>query len=685
MSLLEQREKRSLESECTADADGNKRFKPTALQQVAEKTTKRHVYNPINSEQGHVRLLTIKAGVFGSPLQVDLEKICQLPEFHSSKRPDKPSCGYRIPSFVPFDALSYAWGSPDNPEIIRVGRMAHVLSITRNLAIALPYLRLPDRDRMIWIDALCINQASLEERGDQVKLMPDIYRAAQRVVCWVGPPSTDSAVAFDAIRQLNVRLDVNLKDDMVQARAEEDKDWADTTIPLPFDSRVMRAISDLFGRAWFERLWIYQEARLGSDRAMLQCGHDAVEWQKVVQANWSFRFKPWKESVSPEFRRRMGIVDRMHFPNPTSLGLIIRRTSGLKCSDPRDRVYANRSTTRQEEQDMSIDVNYELPVGKVYQNYVERFMSHFQSLRLLPLCELQNHSLEMPTWVPDWSHPPSTNYPRAARYASGYMRANVINISKDTLNITGLHVATIAQRTVFDVVNATEANIRQFIRDSAPAGVLSDCYPGGTTMLEAFCSTLCFDVFRERTLPERVIFPSFKHSSDFVKTVLSEDIGTSDLSRDETDKYLRYIAEACKGRSVMTTVSGHLGLAPAICEPGDRIYAFPGCRDLIAVRRHSSKSGSRVVGHTYVHGMIDAEPLFGPLPRHYSAVMRCEEGVLRDLWFRNEITGVLEEEDPRFRDLDGNCLVDGLRGTGKAPKIEFLRTRDIALESVSLL
>lgn len=674
----------SLSFKCTAGANAKDRFSST--REVAESPVRSHVYIPINSENGQIRLLTIEPGAFESPLQIDLEKTYQLPRFQLPKHPDALSRGSRDITRVRFDALSYAWGSQADPVVIRVGSGGtHVLSITRSLAIALPYLRLPDERRTIWIDALCIDQTSFEERAAQVQLMPDIYRAAQRVVCWVGPESENSAFAFDAIRQLNLRLDVNLVDDTVKPRAEEDKDWADITIPLPFDGSIVRAISDLFERSWFERLWIYQEARLGSDRAVLQCGNDSIEWQKVVQANWIFRFKSWNEIISTEFRRRMGIVDRMHFPNPTSLGLIIRRTCGLQCSDPRDRVYANRSTTRQEEQEMRIDVNYALSVGKVYQNYVQRFMMHFQSLRLLPLCELQDHSLEMPTWVPDWSHPPSTNYPRAARYASGYMKANILDCSNDTLELIGVHVATIAQRTILNAVSATEDEVYHLIRSSAPSGVLNDSYPGASTMLEAFCSTLCFDVFRERTSPQRFIFPSLKHSLDLVESVLNSDKDSSALKRGETGKYLKFVAEACRGRSVITTVSGHIGLAPAVCEPKDRIYAFPGCRDLIVVRQHPSKLGFSVVGHAYVHGMIDAEPLFGPLPCHYSVILRCEEGVLKDLWFQNNKDGILEQEDPRLRNLGSDDSVDGLRGTGKAPTIEFLQARGVALEPVLLM
>jgi hypothetical protein len=675
---LKSSKKRQRDTAETVASDGRKRPKVIAGEA--------YYYAPIDSKKGHIRLLTIQPGAFGSPLEVDLDKSYQLPRFRPIEQSDQEP--KRLQKYLPlqFHALSYTWGSPADPVPLSVGGCGkHVIYITRNLDAALPYLRLRERERVIWIDAVCIDQLNLDERALQVQLMPDIYKAAEQVLCWVGSESANSSIAFDAIRQLDLKLDINLSNDMIKPRAKGDEDWANTSIALPFDGSVMHAVSDLFGRSWFERLWVYQEARLGGDRAVLQCGHVSIEWRKVVQANWIFRFKPWKEAVPPKLRERMGVVEQMYFPYRTNLALIIRRTCRMKCSDPRDRVYAMRSTTRQEEQDMPIDVDYKLPVGKVYQNYIQRYISHFNSLRLLPFCELQNHLLEMPTWVPDWSHLSSTNYPQAARYASGCMRANVLSISDESLEITGMHVGTIAQRTVVDIGRADEDDTIQAIKDSAPTGMLSSAHPGNTSMIEAFCCTLCFDVFRERKLPQRVRFPSFAHSLKFVEKILISDSDLSDLEPTETTKYLRYVADACKGRSIIKTCSGHMGLAPAICEPGDRIYVFPGCRELIAIRKHSSRPGYRVVGHAYIHGMSDGEPLFGQLPPHYSVVLRSEEGGLGCLRFRNSEDGTVEDQDPRFRDFSNEDLTEGLPGMGKAPKVEALRSRGVALETIMLV
>lgn len=68
----------------------------------------------------------------------------------------------------------------------------HILCDSQNIKIgselhdALRRLRLPDRQRLIWIDAICINQADIEERGSQVGIMGEIYSKAEQVLIWVG-------------------------------------------------------------------------------------------------------------------------------------------------------------------------------------------------------------------------------------------------------------------------------------------------------------------------------------------------------------------------------------------------------------------------------------------------------------------------------------------------------------------
>jgi len=58
--------------------------------------------------------------------------------------------------------------------------------IGQELYDALRRLRLTDRARALWIDALCINQQDISERNAQVTHMSQIYGQADHVVIWVG-------------------------------------------------------------------------------------------------------------------------------------------------------------------------------------------------------------------------------------------------------------------------------------------------------------------------------------------------------------------------------------------------------------------------------------------------------------------------------------------------------------------
>ena len=93
-----------------------------------------------------------------------------------------------------FAALSYVWGDVEPAQTIYMNGLPR--TITPNLAVALRHLRDPRNTLRIWIDALCINQADRDERGQQVSQMGDIYRQAERVLVWLGPEAENSHLVF---------------------------------------------------------------------------------------------------------------------------------------------------------------------------------------------------------------------------------------------------------------------------------------------------------------------------------------------------------------------------------------------------------------------------------------------------------------------------------------------------------
>ncbi|UZP36455.1 hypothetical protein NXS19_004271 [Fusarium pseudograminearum] len=86
-----------------------------------------------------------------------------------------------------YEALSYCWGDQLSPDSIILKERIWSdeggnLDIRRNLASALRQLRHPKEERIIWCDAICINQKDLAERSSQVRRMSEIYRLANRVI-----------------------------------------------------------------------------------------------------------------------------------------------------------------------------------------------------------------------------------------------------------------------------------------------------------------------------------------------------------------------------------------------------------------------------------------------------------------------------------------------------------------------
>lgn len=51
---------------------------------------------------------------------------------------------------------------------------------------ALRHLRQPDDERVLWADAVCINQKDIVERGHQVAIMSPVYTSTTEVSVWLG-------------------------------------------------------------------------------------------------------------------------------------------------------------------------------------------------------------------------------------------------------------------------------------------------------------------------------------------------------------------------------------------------------------------------------------------------------------------------------------------------------------------
>jgi hypothetical protein len=146
----------------------------------------------------------------------------------------------------PYEALSYVWGGSEKPQSISIrehnsksghdSTSGHDLPATENLHAALSRLRYPCFERIIWIDAVCINQNDEREKEQQIQFMAKIYALANRVVVWLGEAAEDSDQALHWIRV---------------AGGKKSK-------YSPTNETIQQAVIALLHRPWFRRIWVWK-------------------------------------------------------------------------------------------------------------------------------------------------------------------------------------------------------------------------------------------------------------------------------------------------------------------------------------------------------------------------------------------------------------------------------------------
>lgn len=149
---------------------------------------------PASCDDGEMRLLTLLSGLESSSIR------CRLDHVPLNTREK-------------YHALSYTWGDPkSNDRTIPVSGdpdSIHAITINGrramigyNLGAALLQLRHVEKDRVLWVDALCIDQNNDGEKSEQFRVMGQIYKQAERIVAWLGEHDDYVDMAFDTLEQI---------------------------------------------------------------------------------------------------------------------------------------------------------------------------------------------------------------------------------------------------------------------------------------------------------------------------------------------------------------------------------------------------------------------------------------------------------------------------------------------------
>ncbi|KAH6857146.1 heterokaryon incompatibility protein-domain-containing protein [Chaetomium sp. MPI-CAGE-AT-0009] len=568
-----------------------------------------------------------------------------------------------------YEALSYVWGSMDDARetaLIRYANLTTVaagfssITLGNNLANALRHLRYRDRPRALWIDAVCVNQQALDERGSQLRRMADIYRLARRVVIWLGPASMDSTLAMSTLSHLGAQVEVSINQVRFRSPSASEPEWYHSSHPLPYGPETWAALLSFVERSWFERLWVWQEAALSNSQAVAVCGHDQTHWHQIRVACICLFAK--RTLPHPGLRERLHTLQTITTATSAQgVYILLYHARKRLCSEPSDKVYGILGIASHGFVSRIVP-RYSQPFSQVYRDAFMAYLDLTHRLDLLTGCNLADRSMlmqETPSWVPDWSTTLSTWPLQAFQFATGiscsHRQHNAHAVSGNLLTVTGIQAAIIHQVAVPAPSNFKERalHLASWEPKDAANRLYSPPLANRTTqetLFDAFLKTIRANFLRERwpTVAEH----SLEDWKQAYQTIAS---GTEPLEATLNDASVYWCLKLIGGRTLATTVEGYIGLVPSAALPGDIIVVLLGCKSPMLLRPLPDDTDSYlIVGECYVHGLEDSQAILGPLPHEYRAQLaKSKDGQGTALLFRNMVTGEVSEQDPRLEPLGG--------------------------------
>jgi hypothetical protein len=358
------------------------------------------------------------------------------------------------PNRPPYTALSYTWGDP-----LGVGRVIQrerpdeyincdgsQISITPNLHDALAQLMSTHLDKFLWIDAICINQANLDERSEQVSLMGDIYAEATAVLVWLGEHDAHYKVALPLIHKFQKKLKAMTNNGgLFKEYSLGDQGlFEEFDLGTPYTTAQWESILTFYGRHWFHRAWVIQEIALGRN-ILVSCGDWVAKWEVILEFAMWMRVQGWTAALRqrPElsgsatlalginFLLHMTQISRMQqrgvddpfFADQVAMGIfgtitaegrlcaylawLVHRNRDFDISDPRDKIYAPLAMASRLEQGHKfrmVQPDYKQSVEEVFTNFTTMVVVNCCSLAVVLLVgdSVDRERTSLPSWVPDF-------------------------------------------------------------------------------------------------------------------------------------------------------------------------------------------------------------------------------------------------------------------------------------------
>ncbi|KNG86301.1 hypothetical protein ANOM_005935 [Aspergillus nomiae NRRL 13137] len=503
-----------------------------------------------------------------------------------------------------YDAISYTWGSAIQP--FKLHTPEGYIPITTSLYLALMRMRKCQEPRMLWVDAICINQNDNVEKASQISMMPDIFRWATCVYAWIGEDEDGSLEVLNTINEI-ARQSLELT---MPPRSGDD------LIP-PIVRTFWNNLCKLLERKWFRRIWVVQEIVLARD-VIVWCGDQCVPWGHFCDI--VSRLFQHAEQYSSDLLISRGSsagsvlrLDKLRkdcwvsgeFEAKYQLLSLFEHFQLNEATQRRDKLFALLNLASDNCEELRPD--YTAPLEDIIWRYACTFVKNGHMMELLYRSgRSSDHTF--PSWVPDWTSAP---YPRTLskwkckRKPHRFTAASKFHLSGELgpgklLCLRGYlvdHVSRVGTRPSYtSSFPAYRQEISAMVDEFLP-----NLTPQQTTAVKQRLPIGDFDMDSEEAhaLSERI---------DYLNDIWAAE---SQAYNAIASRFADIFSPAVACGTDMQKV----GIVPANTHEGDRIALFHGSRVPFIIRETDPLDGHyRVIGECYIDGLMHGEymDLSGP-------------------------------------------------------------------------
>ncbi|KAF4452156.1 heterokaryon incompatibility HET-6 [Fusarium albosuccineum] len=278
-----------------------------------------------------------------------------------------------------YETTSYTWADEDGNgsfcKPIFIGQYWDVLLQTRNCWSMLRLMRPLKRFRMIWVDAICINQKDVEERDAQVFKMSQIYAECRSAYVYLGPDIVKPTAGKYPLRR--------------QLQLADSQD-----VETNYVSNDKINLGRLLQRRYFKRIWVIQELVL-SRHAVFQVG-DIEFWMNSTtmgsisshsSLDWAKTEAPWLEHLGQQRFQEKDLLQ------------ILYATSKSHCTDPRDKIYGILALVNASQ--FPLRANYKLSCQHVFFGTCAHILLNLKNLNILRQAVAMGAWGRHPSWLPN--------------------------------------------------------------------------------------------------------------------------------------------------------------------------------------------------------------------------------------------------------------------------------------------